>query len=394
MSSNSMHILLAYAFRPFFLLAGLYAALVVLAWVGFLVGGWPLPLGWFPFQWHSHEMIYGFVSAAIAGFLLTAVTNWTGAAPLAGLRLLGLVGLWLAGRLAFWFAGGLPTWLVAAVDLLFFPVLAIYLARVLLAHGNKRNLVLVAVLALLTLGNLLMHLGFVMGNTAALQSGEALGLDVIILLMVVVAGRITPAFSANWLRMNGGNPDSVTQSLRVTQLAMGSVILLLVVTLLPLPARVEAVVALAAGVINGVRLIQWAGWQTWREPLLWILHLAYAWIVVALMLRGLSGFTDGLASSVWRHVLAVGGIGTLIIGVMSRVAVGHTGRPLKLQPLGLLMYIAITLAALLRLATATQWLDYRLGITLSALAWISAFGLFVVLYTPILARPRPDGRPG
>ena len=391
---NAMPVLLAYAFRPFFLLAGLYAVAVILAWIGFLFGGWPLPLGWFPFQWHSHEMIYGFVSAAITGFLLTAVTNWTGAPPLAGLRLLGLIGLWLAGRLAFWFAGWLPTWLVAVVDLLFFPVLAIYLARVLLAYGNKRNLVLVAVLALLTLGNLLMHLGFVMGNMAALQSGEALGLDVITLMMVVVAGRITPAFSANWLRMNGGNPDRVTQSLRVTQLAVGSVVLLLPVTLLPLPAWVEAVVALAAGVINGLRLIQWAGWRTWREPLLWILHLAYAWIVVALMLRGLSGFVDGLPSSVWRHALAVGAIGTLILGVMSRVAMGHTGRPMQLRPFGRLMYASVIAATLLRLAAAANWMDYQAGITLSAMAWILAFGLFVILYTPILARPRVDGRPG
>lgn len=386
--------LLAYAFRPFFLLAAAYALLAVLAWLAFLFAGWPLPLGWSPIQWHSHEMLYGFVTAAIAGFLLTAICNWTGAAPLSGWRLLTLILLWLAGRLVFWLAGWLPAWVVAMVDLLFLPVLMLYVLNVLLAHGNKRNLILVLALATLTLGNVLMHSGFISGRMDLLTLGQGLGLDLVTLLMVIIAGRITPAFSANWLRAHGGDPAWVTQSALITRLAMISVVVLLLATALPLPPVVEGVAALAAAAINSLRLWQWAGWRVLREPLLWILHLAYGWIVVSLWLRGFSFFVEGLSPSLWQHLLAVGGIGTLILGVITRVAMGHTGRSLTLQPHGLWIYVFITLATVLRAGAAGQWLDYRWGVTLSALSWVMAFALFLLLYSPVLVKPRADGRPG
>ncbi len=394
--SNALQpqMLLAFPFRVFFLLTGLYAVLVILAWIGFLFGNWPLPLGWSPLQWHSHEMLYGFVVAATAGFVLTAMTNWTGAPPLAGGKLLALVVLWLAGRLAFWFAGWLPQWFVAVVDLAFLPILAIYVARVLLRHGNKRNLILVGVLALLTLANVLMHIGLVMGNTQWLRLGQDLALDVITLMMVVIAGRIIPAFSANWLRNQGRDPQLVIRSARADQAAIVSVLLLVVAKLLFAPAWAVGVLALLAGAANGIRLFQWAGWHTRHEPLLWILHLAYAWIVLALLLRGFGLLGAPVSNSLWQHTLAVGGMGTLILGVMSRVAMGHTGRPIKLVPFGQAMYWAIIAATVLRLAAAAQILDYRLGIVLSALGWILAFSLFVVLYGRILASPRVDGRPG
>ncbi len=394
MTAKPTYPLLAFAFRPFFLLAGAYALVSVLAWMAFLFGGWPLPLGWSPLQWHSHEMLYGFVSAAIAGFLLTAICNWTGNPPLQGGRLLGLILLWLMGRIALWLAGWLPAWLVATVDLLFLPVLTLYVLKVLLAHGNRRNLILVAALSTLTLGNVFMHVGFGGGDIRWLQMGQGLGLDVITLLMVVVAGRITPAFSANWLRAQGGKPEWVTQSAWTARFAIASVVLLLLLSAFSLPPAVEGAAALVAAAINTLRLWQWAGWRVLREPLLWILHLAYGWIVVALWLRGFSGFNDGLLDTVWQHTLALGGIGTLILGVMSRVAVGHTGRPLVLLPFGRLMYLFITAATVLRVAAALQWLDYRLGVTLSAMLWVLAFALFLVLYTPVLVRPRADGRPG
>ncbi len=386
--------LLAYAFRPFFLLTAAYALIAVLAWLAFLFAGWPLPLGWSPLQWHSHEMLYGFITAAIAGFLLTAICNWTGAAPLSGWRLLTLILLWLAGRLVFWLAGWLPAWVVAMVDLLFLPVLMLYVLNVLLAHGNKRNLILVLALATLTLGNVLMHSGFISGRMDLLTLGQGLGLDLVTLLMVIIAGRITPAFSANWLRAHGGDPAWVTQSALITRLAMISVVVLLLATALPLPPVVEGVAALAAAAINSLRLWQWAGWRVVREPLLWILHLAYGWVVMALWLRGFSVWSEGISTSLWQHLLTVGGIGTLILGVITRVAMGHTGRSLTLQPHGLWIYVFITLATVLRAGAAGQWLDYRWGVTLSALSWVLAFGLFLLLYTGVLIKPRADGRPG
>lgn len=388
------HPLLAYGFRPFFLLTGLCALLLVLGWIGFLFGGWPLPLGWSPLKWHSHEMLYGLVPAAIAGFLLTAITNWTGAAPLNRGWLLGLVLLWLAGRLAMLLAGWLPPLLVSLIDLAFLPLLGIYLARVLWRYHNRRNLVMVVILALLTLGNGLMHWGFISGTDLGLRQGQQLGFYLITLLMMVIGGRIIPAFSANWLRQQGGNPEVVRRFGGLDSLALASLALLALMDLLGAPGALVGVCAWVAALANGLRLLLWAGWLTAREPLLWILHLGYAWIVIALALRGWAALAPEFSPSLWQHALGIGAIGTLLLGVMTRVAMGHTGRPMQLVRGGLWIYLAILLAAPLRLAAAAGLLDYRLGVTLAALAWILAFGLFVVLYWPILSRPRADGRPG
>lgn len=392
-TSSPGNALLAHPFRPFFLLTGVYGVLIVLAWMGFLFGGWSLPLGWSPLHWHSHEMVYGLVPAAIAGFLLTAMTNWTGAPPLNNKGLLALVLLWVAGRLMFWFAGWLPALLVAVVDLAFLPVLALYAGTVLVRHKNRRNLILIAVLTALAAGNLLMHLGFGLGKTQLLKLGQHLGMNVVVLIMVVIAGRITPAFTANWLRIHGGNPEWVKRTAWVNHVALGSVALLVLLDLWA-PAQLIGAVALLAGLSNGLRLLQWSGWRAAREPLLWILHLGYLWIVIGLLLRSAAAFNLGVVDTLWQHALGIGAMGTLILGVMTRVAMGHTGRPLGLRPFGIVIYGAITLAVILRLLVAAQMMHYSIGVTLSALSWILAFALFVVLYWPILSAPRADGRPG
>ncbi|MGQ9425720.1 NnrS family protein [Gilvimarinus sp. F26214L] len=386
--------LLAHPFRPFFVMVGVYGVLVVLAWMAFLFGGWPLPIGWSPLQWHAHEMLYGLVPAAIAGFLLTAMTNWTGAKPLQGGALLAMLLLWAAGRAVMWFAGWLPGWLVAAVDLAFLPVLAVYVASVLIRHRNRRNLILVAVLTLLFSGNLLMQLGLVSGSTGLLARGQQLGFDLITVLMVVIGGRIIPAFSGNWLRAQGDDPAAIRTWPVLERAALGSVALLVVLDAFAVGPQWIGTATLLAAALHALRLFGWSGWRVLREPLLWILHLAYLWIVLALLLRGLSAFVDAVPASLWQHALGLGGIATLILGVMTRVAVGHTGRPLQLPRSGLLIYLAIFAATLLRLIAAVGWIDYRVGVLAAALFWVLAFSLFLALYVPILAAPRPDGRPG
>ena len=393
-TDSSSHPLLSFAFRPFFLLTGVYAVLVIVAWVAFMIAGMPLPLGWSPVQWHSHEMLYGLVPAAIAGFLLTAMCNWTGAPPLRGRGLLALILVWLAGRLAFWLSAWLPVWLVAGVDLLFLPVLAIYVARTLIRYQNRRNLIVVLALVLLTAGNLLMHLGFIIRNRDILLLGQRMGLDVVVVLMVVIAGRITPAFSANWLRAHGRSPEWVKRYDRLDRLAIASVLLLVVLEPLPLPPAVMGGAALFAGSVNLIRLLGWSGWRVLAEPLLWILHLSYVWIVLGLLVRGAAEFDAHIPPSVWMHLLGAGAIATLILGVMTRVALGHTGRHLRLPRFGILIYLAIMLATVLRVLVAMHWLDFRTGIMLTAANWMLAFGLFVILYAPVLSGPRPDGRPG
>lgn len=387
------HILLAYPFRPFFLLCALYAATAIFSWAAVLFMGWQLPLGWTAVGWHAHEMLFGVVPAAIAGFLLTAMCNWTGATPLRGAPLLALLLLWLAGRVVMWTAAALPPLMVALVDGAFIPVVALYALAVLYRHRNSRNYVLVAVLSLLSVANVLVHTGFASGSTGLLARGQLLGIDAVAMLVVIIAGRITPAFTRNWLKMQGRNPGVVVMSPRSDQWALYSVVALALASQLSLPAALLGVVALAAAAANGLRLLQWSGWHTASEPLLWILHLAYAWLVLALLLRGLSGLLPA-AGNTWVHAFGAGAVGTLLMGVMTRVALGHTGRTLALPPYALVCYAAIIAAALLRILVAEGWLDYRLGLSLSALAWVLAFGLYVVLYWPILSQPRPDGQPG
>jgi uncharacterized protein involved in response to NO len=381
----------SFPFRLFFLVVGIYGVLVVLAWMFYLFGGVTLPLGWSPVHWHSHEMLFGLVSAAIAGFILTAVCNWTSTPPLAGKKLLLLGSLWLAGRVAFWLAGWLPLWLVMLLDMLFLPALGIILLRVLLASGNKRNLMLGAMILALALANLSMHIGFITGGTQWLQQGEMLALNLITLIMVVIGGRIIPLFTANWLRNKGVAHQPIVLPL-LDKAGLISVALLIPADMLGLPWLI-ATIALIAGALQAWRWLNWQGWRTVSEPLLWILHLGYGWLVIALLLKGVAN-CGLVAPSASLHALGTGAIGTLILGVMTRVALGHTGRPFQLPTLGWLIYVGISLAAVCRVAAALGWVDYRLGLMVAATGWCFAFVLFVILYWPILSRPRVDGRPG
>lgn len=383
--------LFASPFRVFFLLVGLYGFAIVLAWVGFLFGGLALPLGWSPLHWHSHEMLFGFTSAAIAGFMLTAISNWTGEPPLQGGKLLLLVGAWLTGRIAMWLAGYLPLLLVAFCDMLFLLLLAVLVLQILIRHGNRRNLPLGVMVLLLALANLLMHIGFNTGATAWLQHGQALALGLITLIMLVIGGRIIPLFTGNWFR-NNGIAVTVTTLPILDRASIIATALLIPADWIAYPG-LTGVLALVAGALNGWRLWGWKGWHSWREPLLWVLHLGYAWLVVALFLKGLNAF-GVVAPAAWQHALGAGAMGTLILGVMTRVALGHTGRPFKLPALGWLIYAGISAAAVCRVGAALGWFNYRLGVMIAAAGWCFAFSLFIVLYWPILSRPRIDGRPG
>jgi uncharacterized protein involved in response to NO len=383
--------LFSYPFRIFFLLVGLYGFAIVLAWMGFLFGGLALPVGWSPLHWHSHEMLFGFTSAAIAGFILTAVSNWTGSPPLQGAKLALLVATWVLGRVAMWCAGYLPLALVALIDMAFLLALAGVLLQILIRHGNKRNLPLGGMILLLALANLSMHIGFNTGVTAWLRQGQALAMGLITLIMLVIGGRIIPLFTANWLRNQG------TAITPVSRPALDRAAILFAALLIPAEwidyPLLTGCLALIAAALSAWRLSGWKGWFCLREPLLWVLHLGYAWVIIALLLKGLSAF--GLAApAAWQHALGVGAMGTLILGIMTRVALGHTGRPLKLPAFGWLIYAGISLASVCRVAAALGWIPYAPGVMLAAAGWCFAFSVFVVLYWPIVSCPRIDGRPG
>lgn len=381
-------------FRPFFLATAAYAILALAGWLGILLGGWGLAGDYPPLQWHSHEMLFGVVGPAIAGFLLTAMCQWTGATPLSGRGLQALFAIWLAGRLAFWLAALIPQAIVVLLDGAFLVCVALYAGRVIVAFGNRRNLLLVAVVSALALANLTFHLGWWLEAPLVVRRAELATIGLIVLLMGVIGGRITPLFTRNWMLRRGQAGDDVGSPAWVERTSLLSLVLLVPAVVIGLSPGFIAVLASIAALSHALRLFYWRGWRTSADPLVWILHVGYAWIPIGLGLMALHyGLGYGVASA-WLHALGPGAMGVLILGVMTRVGLGHTGRDLILPAGAVATYGLILVSALTRLGTALGWLPWRPGIGVSAVTWAGAFAVFLWCYWSILTQPRADGRPG
>lgn len=391
----SLEAFFSYGFRPFFLAAGAFAALLMTVWLAWVwetatggSGTW-LPVAGSPYAWHAHEMVFGFATAAIAGFLLTAVPNWTGALPLSGAPLVGLFVLWCAGRIAMAVSGLLPEWTAAAIDLAFLPALAGFAGRQLMVKPAPRNLVFLLLLAALVAGNAVYHLAtqgvIAVDPLAVLRNG----LLVVGLTIAIIGGRIIPAFTHNWLQGNGINGPMPRRIAWVDAASVLAIVAILLARIAGAPAGVEGIVALAAAVLNGVRLALWRGLATRREPIVWILHAGYAWLVVALALMAAASLTAYVPVSLAHHALGTGAIGTMILAVMSRASLGHTGRSIVAPPAIVMAYCLVSLSAFLRVAGPLLWPFYQGPVlVLAALAWIAAFVVFTVVYAPILTTPR------
>ncbi|MCP4472596.1 MAG: NnrS family protein, partial [Gammaproteobacteria bacterium] len=334
--------ILAYGFRPFFLLAGIHAALAIPVWMAFLHGFDPTrsPL---PAQaWHAHEMLYGFITAAMAGFLLTAVPSWTGHRGYAGAPLFGLALLWLAGRIATTFPLGLSPLLIAVVDLAFVPALALTFLPTLIRSGNRRNFVFIGLLATLFAANIHFHLSGAIA-TAPLRTG----INVMLIMVTMVGRHIVPPFTSSGLKQRGIDIRIQRHPLldRAVFIATCAV---LVVDLLPSFEILAAVVATITAMLYVLQLARWQGQRTLREPILWILHVGYAWLPVALMLKAAWLFGAPISATSWLHALTTGAFSTMILAVMSRAALGHTGRALVLSRAMVIGYYLLTGAALCR----------------------------------------------
>jgi uncharacterized protein involved in response to NO len=392
-SGNTRFALFDYGFRPFFLLVGLQGAIMVPAWVAVMFGAIELLSQVTPLFWHAHQMVYGFAAAGLAGFMLTAVPNWTGAPALRGTPLGALVLIWLLGRIAMTTPGLMPATLAAGVDLAFIPALAIAVTRPLIASGKPRNLMLLLPLMLFWLGDGLMQAEFLGWVKDTAPTGARLGIDVMLLMIAVIGGRIVPTFTANSLRL-AGEPVEPRRMPPINIGAIASVASLIVVEALTGPSTLTGLVASAAAVLNAIRLSGWCGERTLNSPILWVLHLGYGWLVAGLALKAAAALTDAVPESAALHALTVGAIGTMLLGVMSRAALGHTGRPLTAARAIVAAYVLISAAALLRVAAALSPTVYSPLLLASAAAWTLGFVLFLWIYAPILIGPRPDGRPG
>jgi uncharacterized protein involved in response to NO len=383
--SASFSQLFGYPFRIFFLSMALLAFLVIPLWVMQVSGVINLPLAMPGLLWHQHEMLFGFLSAAIAGFLLTAVCVWTQTERTHGLLLVLLWGIWLAGRLLLAFGAGLPEWFVQGVNLAFLPLVMIDAGWRVWHARQKRQVMILVVLALLWL----MQIGFVTRYDMAYSHGA---LIMAMALISIVGGRITPAFTRGWLRQHGKDENTVRMIPALDKAVLFSMILVLA-SMVTGWHTFTGVLAIAAGGLMLIRLANWRGWLTRKEPLLWILHLSILWIPIALFL--LAGtLLGGWPSNAWSHAAGTGAIGCLILGVIARVSLGHTGRPLILPKGMVLAFVAIQIAAVVRVLTAFDVIPWYPGIGTSALLWMIAYGMFLALYTKMLSSPRADGRPG
>jgi uncharacterized protein involved in response to NO len=380
--------LLRLGFRPFYLGAALVACLAVPLWIASMMGWVVLNLPVAPLLWHAHEMLFGFAATVIIGFLLTAVKAWTGLATPRGALLGALALLWLAARVA---AVVAPYVVYAVLDVVLLPVVAGLLLAVLLRARNRRNLPLMGVLVLLSVANGVFHLA-VLGvlNLPPVQALYA-GLTLIVMIECVMAGRVVPAFTMSV------NPGLKLQAQRPLELVILAVTALALASWVCAPFGVGAVTAVLAGLaalLHGWRMWRWKPWITRNRPILWILHASYAWIPVGLVLLALAQL-GAVAVSAAVHAFAVGATGGLIVGMITRTARGHTGRPLQAGRLEVLAYGLVMGAAVLRVLlplAAPQW--YAAALVLAALAWATAFAIYLGLYTPWLTQTRLDGKDG
>jgi len=380
-------VFLSYGFRPFFFGASLYAAVIIPLWLAIYTGVIPIEIPSPISSWHSHEMIFGFVAAAAAGFILTAMPNWTRTKPLQGKWLGALFLLWLAGRVAMLSYFSFPTGVSAAIDISFLLVLTSFIARQLIVSGNYRNLVICAIFAILSISNILIHMEFIGVIDWGALLGQRMAVDSVLLLIIVLGGRVVPAFTRNWLNANG-HQVLLPGGRLVDKISIASMLALLILNIVIQDSFWIGLVAVFAGVVNFFRLSTWHGLKTLSQPLLWVLHVAYFWLCISLLLKGATAFSDNIPESLNLHAAGIGAAGTMIGAIMARASLGHSGRAL-VAPKGIsVAYIFITLAGVMRILTELgDWITPAYLLNITALFWVIGFGLITIIFTPILLGP-------
>lgn len=378
--------ILLQGFRPFFAAAALFGALAIPLWLLVHNGTIPAQGLWSPMDMHAHEMIFGFIAAIVAGFLLTAVPNWTGRLPLQGWPLAVLVSLWLTGRVAALFAGTLGPWLWLAADLVFPLALFAAIAREIFAGKNWRNLRVLAILGGLIVANACFHYHAAQGDA---DGARRAGLALMVVLVALIGGRIVPSFTANWLRPLGGRLPVPFN--RFDAAAMIATLIAMAAWIVFPDARATGALALLAGLLQAVRLARWAGDRTWREPILFILHVGYAFIPLGFLLLAGAILTEEFPQVASIHAWGVGACGIMPMAVMTRVALAHTRRTIHADRAIVAVYGLIVFAALARIAVAIGVHNHAL-LWLAGLAWSGGLLVFFVRYIPVLFGP-PAGVP-
>jgi uncharacterized protein involved in response to NO len=381
--------LLSYGFRPFFLFGAVYAGLGTVIWLPLFFGSLTIPTAFSPLDWHIHEMLYGYLPAVITGFLLTAIPNWTGRLPLQGAELAFLVALWIAGRVAICISGIIGPFAAGAVDVSFLALIGAVACREVVTGRNWRNLPPIFIILIFLTGNAIFH--FEDHEKGNADLGARLGIAAAVALISLIGGRIIPSFTHNWLvRQNSERIPAPFGRFDVAVLAVSVVALALWVSIPTWPGT--AALMLIAGVAQAVRLGRWAGDRTLRDRLLLILHVGYAFVPLGfVLLAGAIVVPSSVPISAGIHAWTAGAIGTMTLAVMTRASLGHTGKPLSAGPLTEVVYIAVVVAALLRIGATFATEGSIVLIEGAGTAWVAAFWSFAIGYGPLLSRPRRTG---
>lgn len=380
--------MLSVGFRPFFLGAAIWAGLSMILWIGLLSGSFMLPIALDPVSWHTHEFLFGYLHAVVAGFLLTAVPNWTGRLPVVGVPLAALFALWLAGRMAIFFSGSLPYIAVAIVDLAMPTALVAVIAREIVSGRNWRNLIVMTILTTLLAGNCLFHWQVMSSEFAADGLGLRVGLAAAIVLITVIGGRVVPSFTRNWLAKR--NSEALPAPLgRFDQFAIIALVLALAVWIYSPDGKSAGWMLIAAGMLHICRLARWTGLRTLSEPLVFVLHVGYGFVPIGAMATGLAIVRpDMIDQATAKHVWMVGAVGLMTLAIMSRATLGHTNRPLTADFATSSLYALMIASALARfLAGLSPGYEFELTLV-AGCCWIACFATFVLFYGPMLLGAR------
>lgn len=378
--------LFSFGFRPFFLFGAVWVCVAMVLWLAALSGAIDLPTRFDPVSWHAHEFLFGYLGAVLAGFLLTAVPNWTGRLPIVGWWLAALFALWVCGRVAVLGSAHLPQGAAAGVDLAFPVVLGALILREIVAGKNWRNLVVLALLAVFTLANALFHIEAARGGYPAQGIGLRLGLATAIMMIAVIGGRIIPSFTRNWLARGTTSARPAPPMQRFDKLVLLASVIGLLLWVVQPSAPHSGLGLLGLGALHLARLIRWQGHHTGSEALVWVLHVAYAFIPAGALALGLEILRGGVVSAAALHLWMAGGIGAMTLAVMTRATLGHTGQSLTANRGTVVIYLCLFASVAARLGTGQiPELGHVAGVL-----WLAAFGGFALIYGPLLMRPKPE----